>query len=116
MVVEERWRHRVARATDRALVAWSGAALFAGLALIHLLAAFRVRRRPRARLRVAPLPAGPSLLVIPTALAGLQGRRRDAAGRVLAALRRTVMRHRSLSSSLGPVELMMPAGVEQHCS
>jgi cell division protein FtsX len=57
-------------------IAWSAAALFAGLALITVLAAIRVRLdRDRRELAVAQLlGAGPSFLVIPTALAGaLQG-------------------------------------------
>lgn len=56
--------------------AWGGAALFAGLALIIVLAAIRVRLdRSRDELAVAHLlGAGPSFLVIPTALAGaMQG-------------------------------------------
>ena len=62
------------------------------------------------------LGAGPGFLVIPTALAGaLQGAAAAlfAAGSVLAVLRAygdEVIA--SLSSSLGPVELVTPAGVE----
>lgn len=53
-------------------LAWTGAALFAGLALIIALAAIRVRLdRGRQELAVAQLlGAGPGFLVIPTALAG----------------------------------------------
>lgn len=58
-------------ATARA-IAWTAAALFAGLALIVVLAAVRVRLdRGRQELAVARLlGAGPAFLVIPTALAG----------------------------------------------
>jgi len=53
-------------------LAWSGAALFAGLALIAVLAAIRVRLdRGRQELAVARLlGAGPGYLAVPTALAG----------------------------------------------
>ena len=53
-------------------LAWSGAALLAGLALIVVLAAIRVRLdRGRQELAVAHLlGAGPGFLVVPTALAG----------------------------------------------
>jgi cell division protein FtsX len=57
--------------TARAL-AWSGAALFAGLALIVVLAATRVRLdRGRQELAVMQLlGAGPGFIAVPTALAG----------------------------------------------
>ncbi len=53
-------------------LAWTGAALFAGLALIVVLAAVRVRLdRGRQELAVARLlGAGPGFIVVPTALAG----------------------------------------------
>lgn len=53
-------------------VAWGGAAMFAGLALIIVLASIRVRLdRTRNELAVAELlGAGPTFFVIPTALAG----------------------------------------------
>lgn len=119
VVVEDGGDDRVATALQTVrVVAWSGAALFAGLALIILLAAIRVRLdRSRDELAVAEmLGAGPGFLVIPTALAGaLQGIAAAlfAAGAVLAVLRAygdEVIA--SLSSSLGPVELVTPAGVE----
>jgi cell division protein FtsX len=58
-------------ATVRTL-AWTGAALFAGLALIVVLAAIRVRLdRTRQDIAVAHLlGAGPAFVVVPTALAG----------------------------------------------
>jgi cell division transport system permease protein len=79
---DDRWTEALGAA--RAL-AWMGAALFAGLALIVVLAAIRVRLdRGRQELAVAQLlGAGPGFLVVPTALAGaLSG----LAGAVLAAL------------------------------
>lgn len=53
-------------------LAWAGAALFAGLALIVVLAAIRVRLdRGRRELAVARLlGAGPGFVLVPTALAG----------------------------------------------
>jgi cell division transport system permease protein len=119
VVVEDGGDDRVATALHTVrVVAWSGAALFAGLALIILLAAIRVRLdRSRHELAVAEmLGAAPGFLVIPTALAGaLQGAAAAlfAAGAVLAVLRvygDEVIA--SLASSLGPVELIIPAGVE----
>ena len=95
-------------------IAWSAAALFAGLALITVLAAIRVRLdRGRRELAVAELlGAGPSFFVIPTALAGaLQG----IAAALLAALLVAIGLHvyggsitDSLAGSLGPVELAIP--------
>ncbi len=119
VVVEDGGDDRVATALQTVrVVAWSGAALFAGLALIILLAAIRVRLdRSRDELAVAHLlGAGPSFLVIPTALAGaLQGAAAAllAAGAVLAVVRAygdQVIA--SLTPSLGPVELRVPAVVE----
>ncbi|MDX2090296.1 MAG: permease-like cell division protein FtsX [Kofleriaceae bacterium] len=97
--------------------AWGGAALFAGLALIIVLAAIRVRLdRSRDELAVAHLlGAGPSFLVIPTALAGaMQG--------ALAALCATgvlwagisaygVSIAARLSASLGAVALAVPSAI-----
>jgi len=119
VVVEDGGDDRVAAALHTVrVVAWSGAALFAGLALIIVLAAIRVRLdRSRDELAVAHLlGAGPGFLVLPTALAGaLQGAAAAllAAGAVLAVLRvygDEVIG--ALSSALGPIELMIPAGVE----
>ena len=119
VVVEDGGDDRVATALHTVrVVAWSGAALFAGLALIILLSAIRVRLdRSRHELAVAQLlGASPSFLIIPTALAGaLQGAAAAllAAGAVLAVLRAygdEVIA--ALAASLGPVELIPPAGVE----
>jgi len=119
VVVEEGGDDRMAAALQTVrVVAWSGAALFAGLALIIMLAGIRVRLdRSRDELAVAHLlGAGPGFLVVPTALAGaLQGAAAAllAAGAVLAALRAygdDVLG--AVASALGPVELMLPAGIE----
>jgi cell division protein FtsX len=119
VIVEDGGDDRAASAlhTIRA-VAWGGAALFAGLALIIVLAAIRVRLdRSRDELAVAQLlGAGPSFHVIPTALAGaLQG----ALAALLAALAvwggvqlyGTAITD-ALATSLGPVELIVPTGIE----
>lgn len=119
VVVEDGGDDRVATALNTVrVVAWSSAALFAGLALIIVLAAIRVRLdRSRDELAVAHLlGAGPGFIVVPTALAGaLQGAAAAllAAGGVLAMVRvygDEVLA--SLASSLGPIELVIPAGVE----
>lgn len=119
VVVEDGGDDRIATALQTVrVVGWSGAALFAGLALIIVLAAIRVRLdRSRDELAVAHLlGAGPSFLVIPTAFAGaLQG----AAAALLAALGvvAVIRVHgeaiaTSLAATLGPVELALPAGVD----
>lgn len=125
IVVEDAQDDRIAGAlgTLRA-VAWAGAALFAGLALMIVLAAIRVRLDPgRAHGRwslggdelvVAQLlGAGPSFLVFPTALAG-------ALSGVLAALLAVAalaaglhaygdaIAH-ALAPALGAVELLAPS-------
>ncbi len=66
---DDRWGRALGAART---LAWAGAALFAGLALIVVLAAIRVRLdRGRRELAVAQLlGAGPAFLVVPTALAG----------------------------------------------
>jgi cell division protein FtsX len=119
VVVEDGGDDRVATALNTVrVVAWSGAALFAGLALIIVLAAIRVRLdRSRDELAVAHLlGAGPGFLVIPTALAGaLQGAAAAllAAGAVLGVVRLyggDVVA--SVASSLGPIELVLPTGIE----
>lgn len=97
--------------------AWGGAALFAGLALIIVLAAIRVRLdRSRDELAVAQLlGAGPSFLVIPTALAGaVQG----AAAALLAttALWAALSAYGAaitarITSALGEVALVAPSAI-----
>lgn len=86
IVVEDRGEDRITGSlgTVRAL-AWGGAALFGGLALIVVIAAIRVALdRGRREHEVARLlGAGPGYLVIPTALAG-------ALAGILAALLATV--------------------------
>lgn len=96
------------------LVAWTGAALLAGLALIIVLAAIRVRldggKRELAIVHL--LGAGPSFIVVPTALAGtLQGALAAllAAGALYAGFDLYGDRiARALQTGLGPVELTLP--------
>lgn len=113
VIVEDAGTDRSALGVVR-LVAWTGAALLAGLALIIVLAAIRVRldRGKREIAIVQLLGAGPSFIVVPTALAGtLQG----ALAALLAAgalytgfsLYGDRIAH-ALQSGLGPVELAMP--------
>lgn len=100
------------------LVAWGGAAMFAGLALIIVLAAIRVRLdRSRDEIAVAELlGAGPSFYVIPSALAGaMQGAL--AALLAAAAVWGGVQLYgdaitEALAASLGPVELIVPGNIE----
>lgn len=100
------------------LVAWGGAAMFAGLALIIVLAAIRVRLdRSRDEIAVAELlGAGPSFYVIPSALAGaMQGAL--AAMLAAAAVWGGVQLYGdaitdALAASLGPVELIVPGNIE----
>ncbi|MDQ3368884.1 MAG: permease-like cell division protein FtsX [Myxococcota bacterium] len=97
-------------------VAWIGAALFAGLALIIVIATIRVRLdRGAPGLAVAHLlGASPSFVIIPTALAGaLTG----ALAALLAALALRVgfigyseALARVLATSLGRVEPLLPGG------
>jgi cell division protein FtsX len=118
VVVDEGGDDRIVAALHTVrVVAWSGAALFAGLALVIALAAIRVRLdRSRHELAVAQLlGAGPGFMVIPTALAGaLQG---AAAALLAAAAVWGVIRTygadvtAQLAASLGPVELAMPEAV-----
>lgn len=119
VIVEDGGDDRIAVALHTVrVVAWAGAALFAGLALIIVLAAIRVRLdRSRTELAVAQLlGASPSFLVLPTALAGaLLG----AASALLAALALLVGLHvygaplaASLATSLGPVALAAPGALE----
>ena len=115
VIVEDRGDDRVSGALDTVRsIAWGAAALFAGLALFTVLAAIRVRLdRGRQELAVAELlGAGPSFLVIPTALAGaLQG----VTAALLAATGFALGLHfygqsitESLSASIGAVELEAP--------
>jgi len=116
VVVEDAQDDRIAGAlgTLRA-IAWTGAALFAGLALVIVLAAIRVRLdRDHHELAVAQLlGAGPSFVVFPTALAGaLSG----AVAAVLAVVGLVAGLRaygdaiaRALAPSLGAVELLAPA-------
>lgn len=119
VIVEDGGDDRMASALHAVrLVAWGGAALFAGLALIIVLAAIRVRLdRTGNEIAVAELlGAGPSFTVIPTALAGaLQG----ALAATLAALGVWGAARLygdqitdALAGSLGAVEVVVPTGVE----
>lgn len=115
VVVEDQGDDRIsgALATVRA-IAWGAAALFAGLALVTVLAAIRVRLdRGRNELAVLELlGAGPGFVAVPTALAGaLQG----IVAALLAACVLAIGLHiygdsiaDSLTGSLGPVELAIP--------
>jgi cell division protein FtsX len=116
VVIEDAGADKISEALSAArTIAWSAAALFAGLALIVVLAAIRVRLdRPNQELAVVQLlGAGPGFVIVPTALAGaIQG--------AIAALIATVALWaglhyygdgivETLSTSLGPVELATPA-------
>lgn len=100
------------------LLGWASAGLFAGLALVIVLAAIRVRLdRGKDELAVAHLlGAPPSFLIIPTALAGaLQGALAALVG-ALAALATVAVYGdavtASLASALGPVVLVTPGLLE----
>jgi cell division protein FtsX len=97
------------------LVAWTGAALFAGLALLIVLASIRVRmERGERELAVAQLlGASPTVLIIPTALAGAF---HGALAALLAALALYLGMNaygdaiaHTLGGALGAVELAFPA-------
>ncbi len=98
------------------LVAWTGAALLAGLALIIVLAFIRVRldRAERELTVMHLLGASPSFIVVPTALAGaLQG----AIAALLAALAIATGVSvygdgiaEALHGALGSVQIALPAG------
>ena len=114
-VVVEDTTDRIAGALGSVrVVAWTGAALFGGLALIVVLAALRVKLdRSKQELAVTQLlGASPSFIVIPTALAGaLQG----AVAATLAVLALCAGLHiysgaiaHAISSALGPVDLAFP--------
>lgn len=101
-----------ALATARA-VAWTATALFAGLALVIVLAAVRVRldRSPREAAVLALLGAPPGFTAIPSALAGaLQG----AVAAVVAALA-LGLAARELGASLGSIELVLPSVTALAC-
>jgi cell division protein FtsX len=115
VVVEDGGEDRVATTAAAVReVAWGGAALFAGLALLIALAAVRVRfdggRRELAVARL--LGAGPSYTAIPSALAGmLHGA--IAAGAAVALLYAEVAAYGSaitdaLASAVGAVDIAMP--------
>ena len=100
-------------ATVRTL-AWVGAGLFSGLALIVVLAAIRVRldRGGRAYAVAQLLGAGPGFLVVPTALAGaLSGALAAlvAGGAVMVAVHRYGGEvSAALAGSLGPIDTLAP--------
>jgi len=119
VIVEDGGDDRMAGALHAVrLVAWGGAALFAGLALIIVLAAIRVRLdRTSNEIAVAQLlGAGPGFTVIPTALAGA------VQGTIAALLASLAVWGGSrvygdtitdaLAGSLGSVELIVPTGIE----
>lgn len=115
VVVEPATDDRIAGALHVVrVVGWTGAALFAGLALLIVLASIRVRLdRSRDELAVCHLlGAGPGFLVIPTALAGaLQGAAAALVAVVVVSLGIHVYGTQlttSLAASLGPVELLGP--------
>jgi len=115
VVVESGNEDRVASTLGAVrVVAWSGAALFAGLALIVVLATVRVRLdRGRKEVAVARLlGAGPGYIAIPSALAGmLQGALAAmlALGAVYAAVHAYgASLTDTLSSALGSIELSTP--------
>jgi cell division transport system permease protein len=116
VVVEDAGADRVAGTLHSVrLVAWTGAALLAGLALVVVLAFVRVRldRADKEITVMHLLGASPSFIIVPTALAGmLQG----AAAALLAALalRAGVGVYgdgiaRALHGALGSVEIALPA-------
>ena len=119
VVVEDAGDDRVAGALHAVrLVAWSAAALFAGLALIIVLAALRVRLdRSANEIAVAELlGASPSFHTIPTALAGALSAALAAA---LAALAVMLGIHTygedvvaAAASALGAVTLIVPSALE----
>ncbi len=119
VIVEDGGDDRMASALSTIrLVAWAACAMFAVLALITVLAAIRVRLdRSKGEIAVAHLlGASPGFHVIPTALAGaLQG----ALAAVLAAFGVWGAARiygdsitRAVAGSLGPVELIVPIGIE----
>ena len=116
IVVEDRSEERVATSLGAVRwIAWAAAALFAGLALITVLASIRVRldRGERELVVAELLGAGPGFIVVPTALAGaLQG----IAAALLSALALVLVVHlygqgitETLSTAITPVELMTPS-------
>ncbi|HEU0032705.1 MAG TPA: permease-like cell division protein FtsX [Kofleriaceae bacterium] len=118
IVVEDPDDDRIAGALHAVrAIAWAAAALFAGLALITVIAAIRVRLdRDRRELAVVELlGGGPTFVVVPTACAGaLQG----LAAALLAVVVLALALHlyaadltAALASTLGPVELAVPGGL-----
>lgn len=116
IIVEDGGSERIASTLGTVrTIAWIGAALFAGLALLVALAALRVRfERGERELAVAHLlGASPTFLFVPTAFAGaLQGAL--AALLALGGLYACVMVYgdritAGLHGVLGPVELALPA-------
>ncbi len=97
------------------VVAWAGAALLAGLALIIVLASIRVRldRDGQERRVLRLLGANPSFTIVPTALAGaLQGA--TAALLATVALATSLALYgdgiaRALAGALGSVQIALPA-------
>jgi cell division transport system permease protein len=115
VVLEEGGEDRTASAfANVRVIAWTGAALFAGLALIVVLATIRVRLDgdPRELAVARMLGASPTFFGIPTALAGaLQGTL--AAALAAAAVYAGVCAYGSsltdlLSGALGDVRLALP--------
>ncbi|HSD90726.1 MAG TPA: permease-like cell division protein FtsX [Kofleriaceae bacterium] len=116
VVVEDAGSERVASTLGVVrIVAWTGAALLAGLALLIVLATTRVQlsRGQREREVARLLGASPSFTIVPTALAGaLQGT--FAAGLAALALYIGVSLYgdsigHTLSNALGHVEVAVPA-------
>jgi cell division protein FtsX len=97
------------------LVAWTGAALLAALALLVVLATIRVRlvRDDREAAVLRLLGAGPAFTIVPTALAGaLQGALAAVLAAVALYLGMTVYGDdiaRALAGALGTVQLAAPA-------
>ena len=99
---------RIAGALQTArTVAWTGAAVFAALALVIVLAAVRVRldRSPEEAAVLELLGAPPGFIAIPTALAGaLQG----VVAALVAAVALGLVVH-GVDASIGKVELVTPS-------
>jgi cell division protein FtsX len=119
IVVEDRSEERVATSLGAVRwIAWAAAALFAGLALMTVLASIRVRldRGERELVVAELLGAGPGFVVVPTALAGaLQG----IAAALVSALALMIVVHlygqgvtETLSTAISPVELVTPTASE----
>jgi cell division transport system permease protein len=116
VIVEDAGTDRVAETLRTVrLVTWTGAALLSGLALIVVLASIRVRldRAEREYAVAQLLGAGPSFVIVPTALAGaLQGTLAAllAAGGLYAGIEYYGDRiEHALAGALGSVEVALPA-------